>query len=55
MVVRVRQRPIPPELIGRDLGRDTEFRTGVQNWVNGLWEEKDRLLDELSRPVAPRA
>jgi 1-acyl-sn-glycerol-3-phosphate acyltransferase len=55
VVVRVKARPIPPELIGRDLGRDADFRTGVQEWVNGLWEEKDRLLDELSRPAAPRA
>jgi 1-acyl-sn-glycerol-3-phosphate acyltransferase len=54
VVVRVAQRPIPPELVGvGDLG-DAAFRKGVQEWIGQMWEEKDRLLDELLSPAAPR-
>jgi len=52
VVVRVQQRPIPPELLGKDLTGDPAFRKGVQEWVNGLWDEKDRLLDQLLAPAA---
>jgi 1-acyl-sn-glycerol-3-phosphate acyltransferase len=55
VVVRVRQRPIPPELVGKDLTGDPVFRKGVQDWVNGLWEEKDRQLDELLSPAGQAA
>jgi 1-acyl-sn-glycerol-3-phosphate acyltransferase len=54
VVVRVAQRPIPPELVGvTDFG-DMAFRRGVQAWLAQMWEEKDRLLDELLAPAAPR-
>jgi len=54
VVVRVAQRPIPPELVGvGDLG-DAAFRKGVQEWIGQMWEEKDRLLDELLAPARPR-
>lgn len=47
VVVRVQQRPIPPPLAtAADFG-DAAFRAGVQEWIGGMWEEKDRLLDEL--------
>ena len=47
VVVRVEARPIPPALAGGDTARDPGFRAAVQEWIGGMWESKDRLLDEL--------
>jgi hypothetical protein len=53
VVVRVQSRPIPPDLVGGERSRDPAFRAAVQEWIGGIWEEKDRLLDELL-PAAAR-
>jgi 1-acyl-sn-glycerol-3-phosphate acyltransferase len=50
VVVRVQARPIPPHLIGGGLRGDPAFRQAVQEWVAGIWDEKDRLLDQLLPP-----
>lgn len=56
VVVRVDERPIPRELIGRDPTGDPEYRAAVGAWLAAIWEEKDRALDALldvgARPVA---
>ena len=49
VVVRVQARPIPRELVGAERAGDPEFRSGVQAWIGGMWDEKDRLLDTLFR------
>lgn len=47
VVVRVEQRPIPTALVGvSDVG-DPQFRAGVQEWLAGMWNDKDRRLGEL--------
>ena len=48
--VRIRQRPIPAELAGGDYQNDREFRVRFQQWMNGLWREKD---DDLAALLAP--
>ncbi len=54
VVVRVTHRKIPPPLVGvADIG-DPGFRRGVQEWIGQMWEEKDRLLDELLAGPATR-
>jgi 1-acyl-sn-glycerol-3-phosphate acyltransferase len=45
--VRVQQREIPPALLAGDYVADPEFRSGMQAWINGLWEQKDALIGEL--------
>lgn len=45
--VRVRQRPIPADLVGGDYQNDRAFRARFQQWMNGLWHEKDADLAEL--------
>ncbi len=52
VIVRVRQREIPVELVRGDYANDAQFRTRMQDWVNALWEEKDRLIEQLQRPAA---
>ena len=48
--VRVRQRPIPAELAGGDYQNDREFRVRFQQWMNGLWRDKDVDLTRLLAP-----
>jgi 1-acyl-sn-glycerol-3-phosphate acyltransferase len=44
--VRVRSLPVGPELLG-DYANDGQFRSGLQNWLNNLWEEKNRYMEEM--------
>ena len=48
--VQVRQRPIPETMIRGDYQNDRGFRVQFQQWMNGLWQDKDaeiaRLLEE---------
>lgn len=46
VTVRVRQIPVTEELKG-DFFSDREFRRRFVDWLSTLWEEKDRLIDEL--------
>jgi 1-acyl-sn-glycerol-3-phosphate acyltransferase len=55
VVVRVQSRPIPPELVRGAMSRDSAYRAAVEEWVGGIWLEKDRLLDELLPPAAQAA
>ncbi len=50
--VQVKQRPIPVELAGGDYQNDREFRVRFQQWMNGLWREKDDDLDALLASAA---
>jgi 1-acyl-sn-glycerol-3-phosphate acyltransferase len=44
--IHVRQLPIPPEMLG-DYSDDVMFREHFQAWVNGIWQEKDVLLEQM--------
>lgn len=56
--VHVRQRSIPAELLHGDYQNDRAFRVRFQQWMNGLWEQKDedvaRLLGEGSEGALGR-
>lgn len=45
--VHVAKRPIDPRWIQGDYQNDPEFRKAFQAWINDLWEEKDRHLEEM--------
>ena len=45
--VHVRERPIPADLQHGDYESDTTFRARFQQWVNGLWLEKDALIARM--------
>lgn len=47
--VTVRTLPIPTELIGGDYENDLAFRERVQDWINGVWSDKDASIDATSR------
>jgi hypothetical protein len=44
--VNVRSLPITETLVG-DYARDRAFRLQFQQWLNGLWEEKDACIQEM--------
>jgi 1-acyl-sn-glycerol-3-phosphate acyltransferase len=45
--VSVRQRPIPEALLDGDYQEDRAFRARFQQWMNGLWDEKDADIERL--------
>ena len=44
--VRVRSLPMDPELFG-DYANDGYFRIGLQRWLNNIWAEKNRYIEEM--------
>ncbi len=49
--VRVRQLPVASELLG-DYLADRAFRKYFNKWLDSLWTEKDRLIEELRQSSA---
>ena len=47
--VQVRQRPIPEAMVRGDYQNDRGFRVQFQQWMNGLWQDKDV---EIARMLA---
>lgn len=45
--VRIRQRPIPAALVGGNYQEDRAFRARFQQWMNGLWQDKDADMEQL--------
>lgn len=45
--VDVRQRAIPQEMLRGDYQNDRAFRAQFQQWMNGVWREKDDALGRL--------
>jgi 1-acyl-sn-glycerol-3-phosphate acyltransferase len=52
VIVEVRQLRIPPELFTGNYEGDAEFRRRFQDWVAGLWADKDRRIGELRAAAA---
>ena len=49
VVVVFEELQIPDEFLGKNYDQDPEYRLAFQGWINQLWEEKDRLLEQLHR------
>lgn len=45
--VHIRRLPIPAQFRGGDYQNDPDFRRGIQEWINRLWQEKDATLGTL--------
>ena len=44
--VRVRSLPVSADLLG-DYTNDEQFRAGLQRWLNNMWAEKSRSIEEM--------
>nr|WP_288358345.1 acyltransferase [uncultured Pseudomonas sp.] len=49
VIMDIRTRPLEPALWQGDYQNDPDFRLYVQDWVSGLWEEKDALITRLKQ------
>lgn len=47
IVVRVKEETIPPHFTQKDYNNDPEFRQEFQQWIHGLWQEKDQEIHLL--------
>jgi 1-acyl-sn-glycerol-3-phosphate acyltransferase len=45
--VQLRERPIPEAMLRGDYQNDRAFRAQFQQWMNGLWREKDEDMARL--------
>ena len=45
--IHIRELPIPYELVGGDYQNNSPFRELFQNWINGLWSEKEERVRKL--------
>lgn len=48
--VDVKLRSIPDAMRNGDYENDRTFRVEFQRWMNGLWQEKQALLESLAKP-----
>ena len=53
--VQLRQRTIPDEILRGDYQHDRAFRARFQQWMNGLWSEKDADMAALLEGGDPQA
>ncbi|MGD8881071.1 MAG: acyltransferase [Desulfobacterales bacterium] len=44
--VRVRSLPVSAEMLG-DYNNDGHYREGLQRWLNNIWAEKNRCIEEM--------
>ena len=44
--VRVRSLPVSAEQVG-DYTNDAHYRAGLQRWLNNIWAEKNRYIEEV--------
>ena len=44
--VRVRSLPVSAEMLG-DYTNDGHYRAGLQRWLNNIWAEKNRYIEEM--------
>ena len=45
--IRIEQKSIPADFLGKNYMQDREFKTNFNQWVNELWQEKDQAMADL--------
>lgn len=51
IVVRMKEIPIPAEFSQGDYENDPVFRETFQNWISGIWQEKDDYMESLHKEL----
>jgi 1-acyl-sn-glycerol-3-phosphate acyltransferase len=51
--LRVRQRPVPAEFVGADYENDRTSRSRFQQWLNGIWLDKDAEIERMLADAEP--
>ena len=47
--VKVREIQIPENLLGRNYEEDMKFREELKSWMEDIWQEKDKFIEEKKR------
>lgn len=47
IVVHAEKHEIPAHLLGRNFRTDRDFRHNLEEWMTGLWQEKDKLIESV--------
>ena len=47
--VKVREIQIPENLLGRNYEEDMNFREELKSWIEDIWQEKDKFIEERKR------
>ena len=45
--INVRSIEIPKDLLNKDYSKDSQYRNNLKDWLNQIWEEKDRFLSSI--------
>jgi hypothetical protein len=49
IIVRVKTLPVPNDVVGRNYEEESAFREKMQQWVNQIWQEKDRQIEMVMK------
>lgn len=55
VIIEVRRLPIPPEFVSGAVAGDPRIRSKIQEWLNGVWSEKDERIEALLASHQKRA
>ena len=47
VTIKVREVEIPSNLLGKNYEEDIRFRDELKTWMENLWREKDKYIEEL--------
>jgi hypothetical protein len=47
VTIKVREVEIPSNLLGKNYEEDIRFRGELKTWMENLWREKDKYIEEL--------
>lgn len=50
--IHVQEREIPADLLGGDYTHDPAYRERFQRWINGLWDGKEMLIDQMAQAAS---
>jgi 1-acyl-sn-glycerol-3-phosphate acyltransferase len=49
VIIHVEKRTVPDELMRGDYGADARYRARFKDWIEDIWQEKDRRIEQLSK------
>lgn len=46
-VIHIRTYPVPEKFAGKNYEKDEAFKQAFQEWINGLWGDKDETIEDI--------
>lgn len=51
IIVKINERPIPPEFCQKDYQTDAQFKQDFQGWISDIWTEKDNEISKIKQDI----